>query len=115
MSVELSPWRPEEGVDTPEDVASLLATAMEEGEMDDVRFALRTIAKSQGLTKVAERAGISRQGLHKILNEEGDPKLSTVLALFKALGMRLHVATDEATDAEDESTEASAEALGDAA
>ena len=83
--------------------------------MDDVRFALRTIAKSQGLTKVAERVSISRQGLHKILNEEGDPKLSTVLALFKALGMRLHVATDEATQTEDDSTEAPAEPLGDAA
>ena len=109
--MKLCPWVPEEHVKTPEDVGELLCTALEEGEMDDVRGALRTISKSEGLTKVAERAGISREKLHKILKEEGDPKLSTVLALFKAIGLRIHVATD----AQDEASEAPAEPLGDAA
>lgn len=48
------------------------------------------------MTKVAEVAGMSRPGLHKALSVDGDPKLSTLPGVMKALGLHLTVAPNKA-------------------
>lgn len=45
------------------------------------------------MTKVAKEAGITREALYKALSEKGDPKLSTLLGVMKALGLQLTVTT----------------------
>jgi probable addiction module antidote protein len=41
------------------------------------------------MTQVAREAGVTREALYKALSNEGDPKLSTLLGVAKALGVRL--------------------------
>ena len=41
------------------------------------------------MTQVARDAGVSREALYKALNGSGDPKLSTMLGVMKALGLKL--------------------------
>ena len=55
-------------------------------------LALRTVADAYGgLGAVAAEAGISREALYRALSPKGNPTLKTLLAVLKALGMRLSV------------------------
>jgi probable addiction module antidote protein len=42
-----------------------------------------------GLGAVAAEAGISRESLYRTLSPKGNPTLKTLLAVLKAVGMRL--------------------------
>ncbi len=39
------------------------------------------------MTDVARDAGVTREALYKSLSEEGDPRLTTVMGVAKALGV----------------------------
>lgn len=52
-----------------------------------IKQALNRIAKAKGISGVARASGLTRAGLYKALSDEGDPKLSTVLAIMKALDL----------------------------
>lgn len=59
-------------------------------------LALRTIAEAYGgLGAVAADAGISRETLYRTLSPKGNPTLKTLLAVLKAVGMRLSVVEPE--------------------
>lgn len=52
--------------------------------------ALGDIARAKGMTQVARDSGLSRECLYKALSGNGNPSLTTVLKVDKALGARLH-------------------------
>jgi len=54
---------------------------------------LRHLAQAQGVAKVAKAAGIERESLYRALSERGNPRLSTLFAVTKAVGLRLTVET----------------------
>jgi probable addiction module antidote protein len=55
-------------------------------------LALRTVAEAYGgLGAVAAEAGISRESLYRTLSPKGNPTLKTLLAVLKAVGMKLSV------------------------
>lgn len=55
-------------------------------------LALRTVAEAYGgLGAVAADAGISRESLYRTLSANGNPTLKTLLAVLKAVGMKLSV------------------------
>ncbi len=59
-------------------------------------LALRTVAEAYGgLAFVAAQAGISRESLYRALSAKGNPTLKTILAVLKAVGMRLSVEPEE--------------------
>ncbi len=59
-------------------------------------LALRTVAEAYGgLAFVAAEAGISRESLYRALSAKGNPTLKTLLAVLKAVGMRLSVEPGE--------------------
>jgi probable addiction module antidote protein len=41
------------------------------------------------MTAIAKEAGVTREALYHSLTETGDPRLSTVVGVMKALGLRL--------------------------
>jgi probable addiction module antidote protein len=67
----------------------LLADAIESGHAGYLANALGTIARARGMAQVAKAAGVTREALYKSLSEDGDPRLSTLLGVVKALDMRL--------------------------
>ena len=77
---------------TPEEMALYLDACIEEsgGDAAFIAKALGDIARAQGMTKVAEGAGLSRESLYKSLSGERVPDFSTVLKVMKALGLTLH-------------------------
>ncbi len=59
-------------------------------------LALRTVAEAYGgLGAVAAEAGISREALYRALSAKGNPTLKTILAVLKAVGMKLSVEPGE--------------------
>lgn len=55
-------------------------------------IALRTVAEAYGgLGAVAAEAQISREALYRSLSPSGNPTLKTLLAVLKAVGMKLSV------------------------
>jgi len=54
--------------------------------------ALRHIAEARGgIAKVAKAAGVARESLYRALSPRGNPRLSTLVAVTKALGLSLTV------------------------
>ena len=72
---------------------------MEETDDPEVLLiALRQVAKANGgLAKVAKVAGIERESLYQALSEHGNPRLSTLLGIMKAVGLKLTVETAQPT------------------
>jgi probable addiction module antidote protein len=55
-------------------------------------LAVRTVAEAYGgLGAVASEAGISREALYRALSAKGNPTFKTILAVPKAVGMKLSV------------------------
>ncbi|MFY9691965.1 MAG: addiction module antidote protein [Candidatus Acidiferrales bacterium] len=76
----------------PEFAAEYLKSALE--DTDDPRVllvALRHLAQAQGIAKVAKAAGIERESLYRALSAHGNPRLSTLVAVTKAIGLKLTV------------------------
>lgn len=72
--------------------AEYLKAALEDaGEPRVLLIALRRLALAHGVANVARAAGIERESLYRALSERGNPRLSTLHAVAKALGVRLTV------------------------
>jgi probable addiction module antidote protein len=74
---------------TPEEVVEALSDALESGEPSYIAATLGAIARSEGMTKLAEKTGVNRQALYTALSENGNPTLETLLKVMSALGIRL--------------------------
>ena len=76
----------------PKFAAEYLRAALEEEDEPRVLLiALRHLAQAQGIAKVARTAGIERESLYRALSAQGNPRLSTLFAVTKAIGLRLTV------------------------
>lgn len=69
--------------------AELLNDALSSGDAGYVSQALGVIARARGMTEVAREAGVTREALYKALSENGDPRLTTLLGVVRALGVKL--------------------------
>ena len=83
------PFDPADYLDKSEDQQELLDDAVASGDGRYIAAALGTIARARGMTKVAGEAGVTRESLYRALSENGDPRLSTLLGVAKALGLTL--------------------------
>ena len=76
----------------PDFAAEYLKAALEdEDEPRVLLIALRHLARARGIAKVAKTAGVERESLYRALSEGGNPRLSTLFAVAKAIGLRLTV------------------------
>jgi len=76
----------------PKFAAEYVKAALEdEDEPRVILIALRHLAQAQGVAKVAKAAGIERESLYRALSAHGNPRLSTLVAVTKAIGLKLTV------------------------
>jgi probable addiction module antidote protein len=78
---------------SPAFAAEYLRAALEEADEPRVLLiALRRIAESRGgIAKVAKSAGVERESLYRALSPKGNPRLSTLVAVMRAVGLKLSV------------------------
>jgi probable addiction module antidote protein len=89
MVLKTTRWDTSEYLDSPEEIAAYLEAAFEDGDPALIAAALGDIARAIGMTEMATRAGVTREALYKALSPTGDPRLSTLLGVIKALGLKL--------------------------
>jgi len=74
----------------PEFAAEYLKAALEDADEPRVLLiALRHVAQARGIARIAKAAGIERETLYRALSARGNPRLSTLYAVAKAVGLRL--------------------------
>ena len=95
MDTELEPYVPGENLRDAEDAIAYIDALLEDDDPKLFIEYLQAVAKSHGMTALARKAGLSRQGLYKALKPENEPQWSTVMAILKALGLSLSVKTLE--------------------
>lgn len=100
MTTETVPFDAARYLTSHESQAELLADALESGDASYIVTALGTISRARGITAVAKDAGVTRSALYKALAPDGDPRLSTLLGVMKALGIKLSVAATQFSQAE---------------
>ena len=88
-AVKTTVWDAAEYLGTPESIAAYLEAAFEDGDPTLVAAALGDVARAQGMTQLANQAGVTREALYKALSPSGDPRLSTFLGVMKALGIKI--------------------------
>lgn len=89
---------PLSALDDPVVAAAYVNAALEEEVEDEEELflvALRTIAKAHGMAKLATETALKRENLYRMLSADGNPRLSSLCALLRALGLRLAVGTRE--------------------
>lgn len=92
MTEKFTRWDAADYLETAEDMALYLDACLEEdpGDGSLIRAALNDIARARGMTQLARDTGITREGLYRALSSSGNPELSTVLKIIRALGIKLH-------------------------
>lgn len=89
MAIKTRPFDPARYLKSPKAQAELLADAVESGDAGYIATALGVIARAQGMADVASEAGVTREALYRSLSADGDPRLTTLLGVTKALGIEL--------------------------
>jgi probable addiction module antidote protein len=85
----------------PEDALALLSSVLEDDDAmpGELLIVLRQMAKAfGGVPAIAEKAALNPTQLYRTLSAEGNPSLSSLTAILKAMGMRLAVKRIEAVD-----------------
>ncbi len=70
----------------------LLNAILADGDQGELMIALRQMAKAfGGVQTVAEKAHLNPTQLYRTLSPEGNPSLSSLSAILKAMGLRIAV------------------------
>jgi len=91
MKIETKTFDAAEYLTDIESAAAFLDQALQE-DCDDPRYfklILDALARSESMTEISRRTGITRKGLYKALSEDGNPSFVTILKILNALGLRL--------------------------
>jgi probable addiction module antidote protein len=78
-------------LDSKEMIAEYLNTVLEDGDHSDIITAIGHIAKSIGMTKIAEATGLSRPSLYKAFSEGAKPQFETIMKVLRAIGGKIRV------------------------
>jgi len=74
-----------------QDIAANYINAALDDSLEMFLVALRNVAETHRMAKIAEEAGVSRESLYRTLSKEGNPCLDTLTAILQALGLRIIV------------------------
>lgn len=89
MATKTTPYDSAEYLDSDEAIAAYIDEALGSADPAHIAHALGTVARAKGMTDIARSAGMSREHLYRALKETGNPELSTVVRVLRALGLRL--------------------------
>ena len=89
--MEVSKFDIADYLDSNEMIAEYLNTVLEEGDESDVIVAIGHIAKSIGMTKIAEETGLSRPSLYKTLSDGAKPQFDTIMKVLRAIGGQIQI------------------------
>ncbi len=78
-------------LDSNEMIAEYLNAVLAEGNESDVVAAIGLVAKSIGMTKIAQETGLSRPSLYKALSDGSKPQFETIIKVLRAIGGQIQI------------------------
>ncbi len=75
----------------PREAKDYLNEALEDEDHRVFLLALMDVAKSIGVSKIAKKTELNREHIYKMLSEKGDPQISSLVALLKAVWFRFTI------------------------
>ncbi|WP_245531837.1 addiction module antidote protein [Alloscardovia criceti] len=81
---------PSRHLTSPEAIAAYLDEIMQMNDPDMLLVGLQTVAKAQGMTELARRAGVGRESLYKSLSSGANPSLKTIIKVLQALNVHIN-------------------------
>ncbi len=88
---QVKPFDTSAFLDDDEVVAEYLTAALEDSNPDVFLAAVGQVAKSRGMSAVAESTGLGRESLYKALTPGAKPRYDTVIKVLQGLGVKLTV------------------------
>ncbi len=89
MTIKTTAFDPARYLNSPERREIFLSEALAGGDVAEVREALSIISRATNLSKLAQKVGVSRQGLIKALGPKGNPSFALVANLIGELGLTM--------------------------
>ncbi len=89
MAIETTPFDAAAYVTDADSVEEFLRDAFESEHPGVISRALGVVARSRGMSALAQDTGLSRQALYKALSDKGNAEFATVMKVAHALGFRL--------------------------
>lgn len=80
-----------EHLDTPERQSAYIAAVLEEGDPDEIRDAIGTVARARGMAQIAEAASLNPKSIYRALGAKGNPEFATVFKVLSAMGYTLTI------------------------
>lgn len=84
-------WNIQNYLNTEEEVVEFLKVSLEEDTPSEFLNSMAIILKSKGYAKVAEKMGVSREGLYNSFNGKTKPKFETIYNAIDSLGFRFDI------------------------
>ena len=84
-------WDMADHINTKEDVLIYLESALEENDTALLLEVLGSIARSKGMSQIANELNLARESLYRSLSQDGNPSFSTVVNVLDNLGFQLSV------------------------
>ncbi len=82
----------EQYAEHPEEALETLNAVLEDGETGEMLVLMRQLTKAfGGVPAVAEKAELNPTQLYRTLSAEGNPSLTSLTAVLKAMGLRLAI------------------------
>jgi probable addiction module antidote protein len=91
MPLKTTRWDASEFLDSDAAIAAYLNAAFEEGDPGFIAASIGNVAKAKGMSQIARETGLSRENLYRALGDGGNPELSTMTKVIRALGMRIQI------------------------
>ncbi|MEL6355209.1 MAG: transcriptional regulator [Cyanobacteria bacterium J06627_28] len=80
----------------PEIAAEYLSAAIEGGSANEFLLALRNVAEAHGGVGVLSSiTDLNRQSMYKMLSADGNPTLTSLLSVLRAVGLTIKFTSDE--------------------
>ena len=91
-----SPYDSAEYLNSRESINAYMEEALETHDPAFIAKALGTIARARGMSRIAKKAGLSRESLYKALSTEGNPEFGTIIRVMQALGLKFSITATQA-------------------
>lgn len=94
----LEEFDPAEYITSDEAAAAYVTQALETNDAAIFAAAVGDIARARGMTEIANKSGLAREGLYKALRPNSQPRMETMTRVLGALGIRLVAEVIPATE-----------------
>lgn len=89
--LNIAPFDASDYLDNEETIAEYLSAALNNPDPNAFLDAVRDVAKAQGISTVAQNAGLGRESLYKALKPGAKPRFETIRRLLAALDVKIEI------------------------